>query len=361
MAFSQNAMLIAVTLGSLFGFAMVFFNRQLAELFNFQESHVAAATREYLFITGLPCPLIFVTAVAIGTFNASGNSRTPFVMTGIGLVVNVVLDPVFILILGMGVRGAAIATVIAQIISSASLFIAFFVSKHRPFQKFSFIFRPEMKKIATLFKWAVPIGLESILFCFLSMVCARMEAAFGAGAVAVAKIGSQIESLSWLIGGGFGSALVAFIGQNFGAEKQERIARGVKISFAAMTLWGCCVTVFLFTLGPACFRLLLPVPELFPLGRTYLFILAFCQLPMNLEAVAAGAFQGTGRTIPPSLVSIVSNIAKPILAWLLSGTSLGINGIWIGVSVSAFIRGIWVCLWYRRAEKKRHLTHNKEI
>jgi Na+-driven multidrug efflux pump len=180
-----------------------------------------------------------------------------------------------------------------------------------------------------------------------------MEATFGAGAVAVAKIGSQIESLSWLIGGGFGSALVAFIGQNFGAEKQGRIARGVKISFAAMAIWGCCVTVFLFILGPACFRILLPVPELFTPGRTYLYILAFCQLPMNLEAVAAGAFKGTGRTIPPSLVSIVSNTVKPILAWLLSGTSLGVYGIWIGVSVCAFIRGIWVCLWYRRAERKR--------
>jgi len=198
----------------------------------------------------------------------------------------------------------------------------------------------------------LPIGFESILFCFLSMICSRIEATFGADAVAAAKIGSQIEALSWLIGGGFGSALVAFIGQNYGAEKKGRIERGVKISFLTMIVWGSLVTLFLFTLAPLVFTILLPAPGLYSLGKMYLFIFAFCQLPMNLEAVGAGAFKGTGRTIPPSLVSTISNIVKPILAWLLSGTSLGIYGVWIGVSVTAFIRGIWVCAWYILAERK---------
>jgi Na+-driven multidrug efflux pump len=201
-------------------------------------------------------------------------------------------------------------------------------------------------------KWAVPVGLESILFCFLTMVCTRIETGFGAGAVAVAKIGGQIESLSWLIGGGFGSAMVAFIGQNFGAKKPDRIKRGLKVSFIVMAIWGAVVSLFFFTLGPAFFRVLLPVPELFALGRTYLFIHAFCQLPMNIEAVGAGAFRGTGRTIPPSLVSIVSNTIKPILALFLTTTSLGIRGVWISQVISFFIRCIWVCTWYIAAERK---------
>jgi len=346
LAFSQNAMLIALALGFLFGLVMVVFNRQLIGFFNFKESHVAAMSREYLFITGFPMPMVFVSAVAVGTFNASGNSRTPFIMTGIGLAVNVILDPILIYILGMGVKGAAIATVIAQTCSCSLLFIALFFSGHRPFEKYIIVFKPELQKIKQLIRWDLPIGMESILFCFLSMVCSRIEATFGAEAVAVAKIGSQIEALSWLIGGGFGSALVAFIGQNYGAGKKERIERGVKISFLSMTIWGSLVTLFLFTLAPLFFRILLPAPNLFSLGRSYLFIFAFCQLPMNLEAVGSGAFKGTGRTIPPSLVSMVSNIAKPILALILSGTSLGINGVWIGVSITAFIRGIWVRAWY---------------
>jgi Na+-driven multidrug efflux pump len=185
------------------------------------------------------------------------------------------------------------------------------------------------------------------------MTTSRIETSFGADAVAVSKIGSQIESLSWLIGGGFGSALVVFIGQNYGAEKWERIRRGVAISALVMALWGVFVTLFLLVLGKTVFALFLPVPRLISLGRSYLFILAFAQLPMNMEAVGAGAFKGTGRTIPPSLASITTNAIKPVLAWALSRTSLGIYGVWIGLSITALIRGAWICLWYAGAERKR--------
>ena len=351
--YSQNAMLIALALGLLFGAAMVFFNKYLIAFFNFREDHVVAMAREYVFLTGLPIPFVFVTSVIIGTFNASGNSRTPFIISGIGLALNVILDPIFIFILGMGVRGAGIATVIAQAVSCSALLAVLFKSEHRPFTEFTFRFRPDFAKIITLFKWALPVGLESILFCFLSMICSRIEAGFGAEAIAVAKIGGQIESLSWLIGGGFGSALIAFIGQNYGAQKWDRIGKGTKISAGVMAIWGTSITVLFLTLGPAIFSIFLSEEHLVSLGKNYLFIFAFCQIFMNLEAVAAGAFKGTGRTIPPSIASIISNTMRPILAGLFSQTSLGLYGVWIAVSITAVIRGTWICVWYILAEKKR--------
>ncbi|MDR1932964.1 MAG: MATE family efflux transporter, partial [Spirochaetales bacterium] len=222
--------------------------------------------------------------------------------------------------------------------------IVFF--RDRPFERYSFRIHPDKKKIAMILKWALPIGLESILFCFLSMVTSRIEASFGANAVAASKVGSQVESLSWLIGGGFGSALVAFIGQNYGAGKQERIRKGVRTSAAAMAVWGVFVTLFLIFAGGFVFSLFLPDPEMVKLGVPYLRILAFCQLTFNLEAVGAGAFKGTGRTLQPSLVSVVSNIIKPILALFLSRTSLGLYGVWIAISLTAILRGVWVCVWY---------------
>ena len=352
LAFYRNALIIALVLGTLFGLTVICFSRPLIGFFNFREKEIAEAAGDYLSITGFSMPIFFVSSVAVGTYNASGNSRTPFILNSLGLALNVLLDPVFIFLLGLGVKGAAVATVVSQFISGILLLGALFFFKDRPFERYFPLIQIEGKKITQLLKWAVPIGLESILFCFLSMVTTRVETSFGAAVVAVSKVGSQIEALSWLIGGGFGSALVAFIGQNYGAMKRERVHRGVKVSFIAMTIWGIFVTLFLFTVGPVVFAIFLPVPELIPLGRSYLYILAFCQLPMNLEAVGAGAFKGTGRTIPPSIVSISTNAIKPILAWLLSRTSLGIYGVWIGVTISALIRGIWVCTWYILAEKK---------
>ena len=352
LAFSQNAMIIAGSLGLLFGLAMVVFNRSLIGFFNFREKEVAAAGAQYILITGIPLPLVFTAAVAVGSFNASGNSRTPFLFNALGLVINVILDPIFIFILKMEVKGAAIATIIAQVISCTAILAALFVSKARPFERFSFRFRPDLKKIIRLFKWALPPGLESILYCFLYMLCSRLEASFGADAVAVGKIGTQIESLSWLIGGGFGTALISFIGQNFGAGKWERIHHGLRIAAAVMAVWGSCITLLFLLFGKNIFSLFLTTPALISLGGRYLFIFAFAQLFTNLEAVASGAFKGTGRTIPPSLASIVSNAASPLLAFIFSRTSLGVTGIWFGITIATIARGLWICGWYILTGKK---------
>ncbi|MDR2102071.1 MAG: MATE family efflux transporter [Treponema sp.] len=345
-SFSQNAMVIALVLGLAFGLTLILFKRELAAFFGFREPQVAEDASVYLSIVGFSVPITFISAVVVGTYNAAGNSRTPFLLNALGLAANVILDPLFILGLGMGVRGAAAATVISQMIAGILMIIAIILFPDRPFDRYSFRLRPDKKKILLILKWAIPIGLESILFCFLSMVTSRIEASFGANVVAASKVGSQIESLSWLIGGGFGSALVVFIGQNYGAGKAERIRRGVRISAAAMALWGILVSLFLFFAGGFVFSLFLPGPELQKLGVPYLRILAFCQLFMNLEAVGAGAFKGTGRTIPPSLASIISNIIKPVLALILSKTSLGLYGIWVAVCATAVLRGVWICLWY---------------
>ena len=202
LAFSQNSGLIALVLGFAFGLVMILFSRSLAAFFNFREEEVASETAAYLLITGIPMAANFVAGVAAGTFIASGNSRTPFILNAVGLVANVILDPILILYLEMGVKGAAIATAVSQLISCSALIIALFASKGRPFERYLLRFKPELLKIKLILKWSLPIGLESILFCFLSMVTSRIAASFGADAIAVGRVGSQIESLSWLIGGG---------------------------------------------------------------------------------------------------------------------------------------------------------------
>ncbi|MCL2007695.1 MAG: MATE family efflux transporter [Treponema sp.] len=353
LAFSQNAMVISATLGLIIGLVMIFFNKQLISFFNFREQSVADTAAEYLMIVGFGMPINFIVNVVAGTYYASGNSRIPFIFTALGLVINMVLDPVFILIMGMGARGAAIATIIAQIVSGVAIILALFFHKSRPFEKYSFVFKPEIVKIRQLFKWSIPISLESLLFCFLTMITARIEASFGANAIAVSRLGVQIESLSWLIGGGFGSAMVAFVGQNYGARKWERIGKGTKIGSGVMLIWGSLITALFILLGAPIFSIFFPGgTDLIALGRQYLLILAFSQLSMNLEAVAAAWFRGIGRTMPPSMVSITCNVIRPPLALILSRTSLGILGVWVTITISSFLRGAWIFIWFLIASRR---------
>ncbi|MDR1664781.1 MAG: MATE family efflux transporter [Clostridiales bacterium] len=351
--YSRTALYIAAALGLLYGAFLIFLREPLVGFFNFQENSVADDAKRYLSIIGLGIPFSFVSASVSGTFNASGNARTPFMINAVGLALNMVLDPVLIFPMGMGVGGAAAASVFAQAVVAALMLAALKISKHRPFEKYPFLHRENAAKTVSgecarnIFKWTLPICLESTLFCSLTMITSRFEVSFGAQGLAISRVGSQVESLTWLIGGGFGSALTSYVGQNFGAGREDRIAQGVKFSSVFMTVWGLFVTAVLFFGGGAAFAVFLPAqPELWDLGVTYMRILSVCQLPMCIEAVFASAFKGTGRTIPPSVSGITSNIIRVPLAYALSQTPLGLLGIWAAISFTGCLRGIWIWLWY---------------
>jgi putative MATE family efflux protein len=354
LGYFQNSLAIAIITGVLFGAFLLIFRRSCIGFFRFREEQVATDAAVYLSIVAAFMPVSFAMAVMGGAFTAAGNSRTPFIVMTIGIAANVVLDPLFILVLDLGIAGAAMATVISQTLVLVSVLIGYFGMGVKPFAGFHLFGPVEKSKITQILKWAMPIALENIFFCFLSMVTSRIETGFGANAVAVSRVGSQVESLSWLIGAGFGSSLVVFIGQNYGAGKEDRIREVIKLSALILSLWGLFVMAFIWFAGPHVFALFFPDRELLGLGTSYLRILAFCQLSMNIEAVGSGAFKGSGRTIPPSVVVIGTNALKPLLALALSRTGLGLYGVWIGIVISANLRGIWMNLWYALdARKKR--------
>lgn len=344
--YSQNAMLACIVLGIAFAIPLVIFNRPLIGFFNIPETHVAAAAADYLIITGIAIPATYVSATVAGTFNASGNSRTPFFINAVGLITNIILDPVLIFTAGMGITGAAVATSFAQFVVCALSIVAIKWKRTRPVGRYAFFIRPDWEKIRQIFRWSLPIAMENLFFTLLAMITSRFVAAFGAGAIAVQKVGSQVESLSWLIAGGYSSALTAFVGQNYGAGKWGRIRESVRLSTIFMALWGLAVSVLIFFAGGPLIGIFLSEPALIKIGASYLAILAVSQAFTTLEGVGAAGFRGTGRTLPPSIASISSNAFRVVLAWALSRTSLGLDGIWWGVTIGAMLRGAWIYLWY---------------
>ncbi|MDR1250069.1 MAG: MATE family efflux transporter [Treponema sp.] len=353
MGFLRNALFVNLLLGALCASAFIVAPRLLAGFFPLEEKEILADAAAYLRIVGFGMIPSFITGVIAGAYNAAGNSHTPFVLNSIGLVCNVVLDPLFIFVLGMGIRGAAYATILAQLVVCVLMIIALKGFKNRPFKEFRFFSRLDSKIITTIFKLAVPIALESLAFCLLTMFSQRIEARFGAAAFATGRIGAQIESLTWLIGGGFSSALVAFVGQNYGAGKTERINKGVQFSLMLMGAWGAVIVVFFLILGKYIFYIFLPDPEIVELGKYYLWIVSAAQIPMNLEAVWSGTFKGKGKTIPPSLVSIMANILKPVLAFVLSRTTLGVYGVWAAIAAGDALRGLCLFIWHEFSKRPR--------
>ena len=248
--YAKNALLIALILGAVVGLITIEFSEQLIHILRIQEAHVAHDAAVYLSIVGFSFPLIFLNNAISGIYNGVGNSKLPFYLKSIGLIFNVLITPIFIFVLGWGIIGAAIATAIGHSVTGLLMLFSIKHPKLCPFDDFKFkeIFSADKEIIKQIFKWSLPITADSALFTSLTMIIAGFVARFGSGAIAAQRVGTQIESLAWLVGGGYAAAFRAFIGQNYGARSFERLKKGYKISAVAMTLWGLGVGLLMFFL-----------------------------------------------------------------------------------------------------------------
>ena len=229
LCYAQNSIFISITLGM--ALALIFFlgSEPFIGFLGIQEAHVANDARDYLSIVSFSMPMAFLTAAISGIFNGAGNSRISLIINGTGFMMNMILDPLLIFSAGLGIRGAGYATIIAHSTAACIALIVLLKYKNRPFEKINLFRRPEKAIIKQIIKWVLPVSIESFVFTFLAMLVTSIIATFGSGAIAASRVGSQIDSLAWLIAGGFASALTAFTGQNFGAGKWSRIRKGFRI------------------------------------------------------------------------------------------------------------------------------------
>jgi len=346
--YAKNAILIATILGVIIGLITIFFSEQLISVLRIREAHVAHDSAVYLRIVGFAFPFVFINSAVSGVYNGVGNSKLPFYLKSIGLIFNVLITPIFIFALGWGIIGAAVATAIGHAVTGLLLLFSVKNPKLCPFSDFRFkeIFNPDKAIIKQIFKWSLPITADSALFTSLTMVIAVFVAGFGSGAIAAQRVGTQIESLSWLVGGGYAGAFRAFVGQNYGARKFERLKQGYKASATAMTLWGLGVGLLMFFGGSPIIRLFIQEPEYVAMGASYLRILAFVQIAQCIDSLSASGFDGLGKTLPPTIVSITFNALRVFVAYCLSRTALGLDGIWIGIAFGNLMRGIVLTIWY---------------
>lgn len=347
--YATCALQLSVFFGLLFGAVCVLFAKPLIGFFNLNSPSVIADARRYLQIT---CGLVafsFLNQTFAGIFTAIGNSRSAFLATTSGLAVNIFLDPVLIFGVGpfprLGVMGAAIATVAAQSIVTL-LFLYHALQDRLIFNRMNVFQIPDMRQAASIIKIGIPTSAQNMIFTSISMIIARLVAGYGDGAVAVQKVGAQIESISWVTAEGFAAAINSFIAQNYGAGNRSRIREGYSCALKIVLAWGIVCTMLLMLVPAPIFRIFIREPEIVPMGVDYLVILGVSQLFMSVEMMTAGAFSGLGKTVPPSLISILFTSLRIPMALALIHTSLALTGIWWSITISSILKGVLLFLWF---------------
>ncbi|MBN2504298.1 MAG: MATE family efflux transporter [Bacilli bacterium] len=334
--FASNGLLLQVFVGLFISAVIILFRRPIVGIFNIESSQVVSYAIEYLSITGGLIVFQFISSGFAAINEGLGKTKTNFKIMSVGLAINIALDPLLILVFRMGVTGAAIATVIAQAITAGVFYL-----HYRKYSTDVFRFHLDafdLKTMKNIIKVGLPAGIQSMVFTTISIYIARMVFGFGEDVMAAQRIGTQIEQFTWMIAGGFQTALTVFVGQNFGAKQFVRIRKGFGAISMMLVPYSAIIALALFFIPAFLIGIFIDDPISKQYGIRYLEIISLAQIFMMLESIGAGMFNGIGKTYIPSIVGIAGNALRIPFAHRLVLT-MAEEGIWWALNISDIIKG----------------------
>ena len=350
-SFSTHNLTLSLMISLVWASVLFVFASPIIDIYGL-EGHIAQEAVSYLRIISTAFPFLFMSAAFTGIFNASGRSKIPFTINGLGLIINMVLDPLFIFVFDWKTDGAAWATWIAQ----ASVFLFFVYElkvKKILWENFHLLGSLKRSYTMKIVKIGLPVATFNVLFAFVNMFLGRIASGVGGhiGLMAMTTSG-QIEAITWNTSQGFSTALSAFVAQNYAARKLERVMKALKSTLWMTLIFGTiCSLAFIF-FGNNIFAIFVPEREAYLAGGLALRIDGYSQLFMMLEIVIQGVFYGMGRTLPPAIISITCNYLRIPMSFLLVSLGWGLSGIWWSISITSIAKGIICVIWFFCIRKK---------
>lgn len=353
--FASHTVTIAMGLGALICLILIISAPFIVSFFKL-DADIASWASNYLQIVSLGLPFFYLSYTFAGIYNGAGRTTIPFYLMASGLICNMILDPIMIFGIGdfdgRGTQGAAYATLLSQ----AIVFLLFRWQTKRKngiLNRFPYFTKLQKNYTVHIFRLGTPIALTNCFFASISFFIARIASIHGGylGVMSQAT-GSQIEGITWNTSQGFSTALSTFVAQNYTAGKPERTQKAYRYILYTLLSLGVVVTAAFIFFGKEIFGLFVPEEAARTAGGEYLFIVAFCQVFMMLETTTLGMWNGYGKTTPPAIISITLNLARIPMALCLAPI-MGINGVWVAITISAILKGIISPIWWKVAEKKR--------
>ena len=243
-----------------------------------------------------------------GIIRGLGDSFSALVYLLVATVINIVLDVYFVAALGMEVAGVALATVIAQFISSALCMLK--ISKMKDYFDFGLEYmKPRAKYIKTVVRLGLPSGLTQAIFSSAMIVVQSLTNQFGEAFIAANVIIMRVDGFAMMPNFSFGMALTTYAGQNVGANLYDRVRKGAKQgTFMAV---GCStfITVVLLFFGKYLMMLFTDTASLVDMSNKLMRILAVGYIAMAITQSLSGIMRGAGDTTTPMWISLITSVA----------------------------------------------------
>jgi putative MATE family efflux protein len=281
----------------------------------------------------------------IGTvFRALGDSRTPIRFVLFAVVLNAILDPLFIQVWGLGLNGAAYATIFSQ---GVSFLYGLYYSLRKHLIPFSVPRWPHRKEVSLILKLGLPAGLQMMVISAGTAAIMSVVTSFGEHVVAGLGAAQRIDSLLMLPAQALGTAVNSMAGQNIGANQWTRVRQiainGILYNVSIMLT----IAVFVAFLADRIVKLFIQQPESVSFGAEYLEIIAFFYPFLGINFILNGIVRSSGAMFQVLVLNIVSLWILRYPLTKFAASFLGEKGIAFGMGASFIISSIIAFLYYR--------------
>lgn len=296
-------------------------------------------TFQYMRIIFCGLPFMFLGFLLQSSLQGIGDSVTPLLVQLGTVTLNILLDPLFIFGLGrfpaLGVAGAAIATVLSQIVASA-ISLTILIRGRRGIKLKRENLKPNLSAMKLIFSIGLPVSLGQGISALGFTVLQGIVNSFGTAVIAAFGIGNRIISMFNMPAQGLAQANAVLVGQSLGAKNKENAKKVVRIAIISMFLFISLGMTFTFFNGHLFVRIFVDDPEVISHGQSLFRMISPSVVFFALFTVITGAFQGGGDTKPIMVLNITRlwGIRVPF-AYLLSYIlSFGPKGIWMAMFLS---------------------------
>lgn len=314
------------------------------------DPQVASLAAEYavVFLSGLVFVYMMVTVEHI--LRGTGDTRTPMIIIGFSLFLNAGLDPVFIFVLNMGLKGAAVATILAHSVGCLVM-LGFLLKRYPEIRRRKPSMRPTFMKrqFLPMMKIGAPIAFSGASFSVIYLFLSGIISIFGSAPLAAIGIGHRLEAFPFFVAFGFSMATATMVGQNLGAGNPKKAKQSALVTLGISSAILLLVSVIFFIYAENLYRFFISDPEVIRQGAHYLRIIAVFEVFLASEVVLEGAFSGAGDTRPPFLVVFPLTFLRIPFSYLFAVTlGFGVIAIWAVISVSTLLKGIVLFAWFMK-------------
>lgn len=312
-------------------------------------------TKTYLYYVFFGIFATFIFNYFSNLLRGLGNSFIPLVFLSLSVFLNIGLDFYFVYSLHMGVKGAAVATVVSQYVSAVGMFIyTYYRYKMLRLKKEDMHFNKSIvKNIVSLSGYTC---IQQSVMNFGILMVQGIVNGFGATVMSAFSVAVKIDTVAYMPVQDFGNAFSTFVAQNYGAEKHDRIKKGIKQSLLSVAVFCTVISTLVFIFAPNLMQIFISSAEteIIAVGVQYLRIEGVFYIGIGILFMLYGYYRAINKPKMSIILTIISLGTRVFLSYFLSKIdSIGVVGIWVSIPIGWFLADAFGTIYFFKNKKKK--------